>query len=257
MEVYQNYSLKAYNTFGINVCAQYFAKFGSREELETLVAGNTTAPKLILGGGSNLLFLNDYPGLVLKNDIDFIEVTREDNQGIFIRVGAGVNWHRFVMYCVDNNYGGVENLSLIPGNVGASPMQNIGAYGVEIKDVFYELEAFDLKNKTLRIFSAAECAFGYRESIFKRQYRNRYVILNVTFFLHKNPVFNIGYGAVEKELEVMKIKDLSVKAISEAVIRIRTSKLPDPKLIGNAGSFFKNPVVLKEQYVSIQEVSRN
>ena len=254
MQVQQNYSLKNYNTFGINVSAKYFAEFDSVDTLESLLQmEGKVSPKMILGGGSNILFTKDFPGLILKNNISFIAKVTEADCQVLIRAGAGVNWHQFVLHCVENNYGGIENLSLIPGNVGASPMQNIGAYGVEIKDVFRELEAYDLQEQTVRKFTASECEFGYRESIFKKKYKGRFVILNVTFALNTNPVFNTSYGAIEQELERMKVEQLSIKAISDAVINIRTSKLPDPALLGNAGSFFKNPVISKDQFILLKE----
>ena len=254
MQVQQNYSLKNYNTFGINVQAQYFAEFDSVENLQSILKDHENTSKLILGGGSNILFTKDFPGLVLKNNISFIEASEEKDGTILVRAGAGVNWHRFVLFCVENNYGGVENLSLIPGNVGASPMQNIGAYGVEIKDVFHELEAYDLEENIVRKFTAAECEFGYRESVFKKKYKGRFVILNVTFALNTKAGFNTSYGAIEQELERLKITQLSIKTISEAVIHIRQSKLPDPALIGNAGSFFKNPVISKDQFGHANEL---
>jgi UDP-N-acetylmuramate dehydrogenase len=174
-----------------------------------------------------------------------------DNEFVFIRAGAGVSWHSFVTFCVNNNFGGVENLSLIPGSVGASPMQNIGAYGVEIKDVFYELEALHLHEKFIKKFNATDCRFGYRDSVFKNKYENQFAILNVTYRLKKNPDYNISYGAIKEELEKMKVDNVSIKAISDAVISIRTSKLPDPAMIGNAGSFFKNPLVGKREVDAI------
>ncbi len=254
MQVQQNYSLKKDNTFGLDVYASYGSEFRSRDELHELLESYTNiTSKMILGGGSNILFTKNYDGLILRNKIPGIEVIKEDDKHVFVKSGAGVRWHEFVMYCVENNFGGVENLSLIPGNVGASPMQNIGAYGVEVKDVCYELEAFDLDEKNIRIFSANECEFGYRESVFKKKLKNQFAILNVTFRLNKNPSFNISYGAIEKELKEMNVEDLNIKAISDAVIRIRSSKLPDPKVIGNAGSFFKNPVINKNSLSSIQK----
>jgi UDP-N-acetylmuramate dehydrogenase len=254
MQVQQNYSLKKDNTFGLDVYASYGSEFRSRDELHELLESYTNiTSKMILGGGSNILFTKNYEGLILRNKIPGIEVIKEDDKHVFVKSGAGVRWHEFVMYCVENNFGGVENLSLIPGNVGASPMQNIGAYGVEVKDVCYELEAFDLDEKNIRIFSANECEFGYRESVFKKKLKNQFAILNVTFRLNKNPSFNISYGAIEKELKEMNVEDLNIKAISDAVIRIRSSKLPDPKVIGNAGSFFKNPVINKNSLSSIQK----
>jgi len=257
MRLQDNISLKRYNTFGIDVTARKFARFTSIAELKELLIWHQSRP-LILGGGSNILFTKNVDGLVLHNAITGIEKTGEDEEHIYVKAGAGENWHGFVLHCLANNWAGVENLSLIPGNTGASPMQNIGAYGVEIKDVFHELEAFDLQDKTMVTFAAKDCGFGYRESVFKRQYKNRFVIASVTYRLYKQPRFDTSYGAIEQELEKMGVKGLSIQAISQAVIRIRSSKLPDPKQIGNAGSFFKNPTVpvpayekLKAQYPGI------
>lgn len=249
-------SLKPYNTFGIDVKAKYFASFANLMELEAVFnhKPQTTNHKLILGGGSNILLTKDFDGLVLKNDINGIEVLKEDDQHIYVKAGAGENWHQFVMFCVQNNYAGIENLSLIPGNVGASPMQNIGAYGVEIKDVFYELEAFHKKEKIIQKFSLNDCEFGYRESVFKNKYKEQFVITSVTYRLNKQPSFNTSYGAIRQELEKMKVKELSIRAISQAVINIRSSKLPDPKEIGNAGSFFKNPIVSNQQYQNLKKI---
>ena len=256
MQVHQNYSLKKYNTFSIDASAKFFATFSSADILEDLLESNKDIPKkMILGGGSNVLFTKDYEGLVLKNEITGIQIISEDDEFVFIKAGAGEVWHQFVLYCIKNNFGGVENLSLIPGNVGASPMQNIGAYGAEIKDVFYELEALHLEEKITQKFSATDCEFGYRESIFKKKYKDQFAILNVTCRLRRNPEFNISYGAIEDELIKMNIQDLSVKAISDAVIRIRTSKLPDPKEIGNAGSFFKNPVISNLEFQEFKILS--
>ena len=202
MQVQENFQLKKYNTFGIDVLAKYFSTFTSTDELELLLDDSKSiAHIMILGGGSNILFTKNFDGLLLKNDIPGIALVNEDEDHVYVQAGAGVNWHSFVMYCVDHNYGGVENLSLIPGNVGASPMQNIGAYGVEIKDVFYKLEAFHMQEKVQQIFTAADCEFGYRESVFKKKYKGMFAILNVTFRLRKNPVFNISYGAIEEELK--------------------------------------------------------
>ena len=254
MQIQQNYFLKRYNTFGLNVYTKYCAEFNSMEELKELLGINKNiSPKMILGGGSNILFTRNYDGIILKNNIAEIEVINEDQDFVYVKVGAGVNWHWFVMYCVNNNYFGVENLSLIPGNIGASPMQNIGAYGVEIKDVFYQLEAFHLHEKSIQKFSSNDCGFGYRESVFKKKFKDQFAILNVTYCLKKNPVYNISYGAVEEELQKMNVEKLSLKSVSDAVIHIRTSKLPDPKIIGNAGSFFKNPVITKHEFQEIQK----
>lgn len=256
MKVETNISLKKYNTFGIDAYANYFAVCKNTEELEHVF--NNHSSTLILGGGSNILFTRNFDGLVLKNEIKGIEKVGEDETDVYLKVGAGENWNDFVLYCIRNNYAGIENLSLIPGNVGASPMQNIGAYGVEIKDVFHSLEAWHLKDRTPVEFTKTDCEFGYRESVFKRKYKDQFVIANVTYRLSKKPVFNTSYGAIEQELDTMGVKELSIKAISDAVIRIRQSKLPDPKEIGNAGSFFKNPVIdeahlkeLQKQYPNI------
>ena len=251
MNIKDNISLKQYNSFGIDVKSRYFSGFASAEQLTELITGSSLAakyPLLILGGGSNILFTKDFDGLLLKNEIKGIELVKEDEHFYYVKAGAGENWHRFVIYCIENNYAGIENLSLIPGNVGASPMQNIGAYGVEIKDVFYELEAYHLKENRIQVFRAGDCGFGYRDSVFKTNYKNQFVILNVTYRLHKQPIFNVSYGAIEQELAKMQVKELSIRAISEAVIRIRSSKLPDPSKMGSAGSFFKNPVIPQTQY---------
>jgi UDP-N-acetylmuramate dehydrogenase len=249
MEIKENISLKPFNSFGLDVKARYMSAFSSVEEIrEILSSSYAEGPAFVLGGGSNIVFTKDLDALVLKNEIRGIEVISEDEDHIYIKSGAGVNWHQFVMYCVENGLAGVENLSLIPGNVGASPIQNIGAYGVEIKDVFLELEAFHIKEKYTKTFTLQECNFGYRESVFKNSYKGEYIITRVSFRLNKKPVFNTSYGAIQQELEKNGIQDLSIKAISDAVISIRSSKLPDPSQIGNAGSFFKNPVVSADDF---------
>ena len=250
----ENFSLKRFNTFGIDVKARYFNSFGSQADLEENLQAKKPGEKLlILGGGSNILFTEDINGLVLKNDIKGIDILTEDEHYVYVKAGAGENWHAFVQYCLQHNLAGIENLSLIPGNVGASPMQNIGAYGVEIKDVFYDLEAYHIKEEKCFTFSLNDCEFGYRDSIFKRRYKDQFVILSVTYRLRKQPVFHTKYGAIEQELEKMGIKKLSIQAISQAVINIRTSKLPDPAEIGNAGSFFKNPSIPQEQFLMLKE----
>jgi UDP-N-acetylmuramate dehydrogenase len=246
VNIQKDFSLKQYNTFGIDASARYFATFTTAAELEALPTSEKLSI-LPLGGGSNILFTKDFDGLVLKNDIGGIKKIAEDDNYVYVKAGAGVSWHQFVLHCIDNNWAGVENLSLIPGNVGASPMQNIGAYGVELKDVFFELEAFHLADKEMVKFNAEECKFGYRESVFKQHYKGEFMITRVTYRLNKRPVFNISYGAIEQELERMSVKELSIKAISQAVINIRSSKLPDPAIIGNSGSFFKNPQVSMAQ----------
>ena len=256
MNVQENSSLKPYNTFGIDATARYFVSFGNLAELEEILNSKlkTQNSKLVLGGGSNILLTKNFDGMVLKNEIKGIDVVREDEDHVYVKAGAGENWHRLVLYCVNNNYAGIENLSLIPGNVGASPMQNIGAYGVEIKDVFHELEAFHKNEKSIQKFSLSDCEFGYRESVFKNKLKDQFVISSVTYRLNKKPSFNTSYGAINQELEKRGVKELSIQAISQAVINIRTSKLPDPKEIGNAGSFFKNPVILNEQFHELKNV---
>ncbi|HXB45705.1 MAG TPA: UDP-N-acetylmuramate dehydrogenase [Puia sp.] len=243
MQIQQNISLRQFNTFGIDVAARYFASFTNDEELAELLKPDSTLKTLVLGGGSNILFTKTFDGLILKNDTKGIELIKEDSHYVYVKAGAGENWHQFVQYCLQRNWQGIENLSLIPGNVGASPMQNIGAYGVELKDVFYELEAFQVKERKVRAFSVNDCAFGYRESVFKNKFKDQFIILNVTFRLNKVPKYNTSYGAVEEELAQMGVKEITAKNISLAVMNIRRSKLPDPAKIGNAGSFFKNVFV--------------
>ncbi len=255
MQIQENISLKPYNTFGINAAARYFSKFTSLSELDELFhfgSLNKKIPTLVLGGGSNILLTQDYRGLVVINEMQGIEVVNQDAQHVYLRAAAGENWHRFVLYCIENNLAGIENLSLIWGSVGASPMQNIGAYGVEAKDVFYQLEAYNIKEKRVQVFSAKDCEFGYRESIFKRKYKGQFVITSVTYKLNKQPVFNTSYGAIQQELDKMGVQELSIAAISQAVINIRQNKLPDPKEAGNAGSFFKNPTIPKQQFEKLQ-----
>jgi UDP-N-acetylmuramate dehydrogenase len=258
MNFQENYSLKKLNTFGIDALTKLFGNFSSVEELaESLEykAPSTTNGQqrtLFLGGGSNILFTKNFDGLVLRNEISGIEKVNEDADHIFVKAGAGVEWHQFVLYCIENDLAGAENLSLIPGSVGASPMQNIGAYGVEIKDIFHELEAYSVHDKKLVTFSKSDCEFGYRESVFKNKFRNQFVITSVTYRLNKIPTFNTSYGAIEQELLKEGIHDLSIKAISDAVISIRRSKLPDPAVIGNAGSFFKNPTIPNEQFEKLK-----
>jgi len=256
MQILENNSLKPYNTFGINASAKYFANFSTTDELEELFdwqQQQQAGQPLILGGGSNILVTHDVDGLVLKNELKGIDLVKEDAHHYYLKVAAGENWHQFVMHCIERNYAGVENLSLIPGNVGASPMQNIGAYGVEIKDVFESLEAYHIRDKKTVVFTNNDCDFGYRESVFKRRHKNEFVILNVTFRLNKIPVLNTSYGAIEQELATMQVRELSIKAISDAVIRIRSSKLPNPAEIGNAGSFFKNPQIPSGQFEELKK----
>ncbi len=253
MEIKYNVPLKPFHTFGINVFAKEFASFGNTDTLKEILEYNKSGKMMILGGGSNVLFTKNYNGLILKNEIPGIEIISADGETVLVKAGAGVNWHSFVMFCLNNNLAGVENLALIPGNVGASPMQNIGAYGVEIKDVFHSLTALDIADKTTTIFNNNECKFGYRESVFKHELKNRFVITDVIFRLQTKPVFHTSYGAIDAELKKMKLQELSIQAIAQAVINIRSSKLPDPKLIGNSGSFFKNPEIEPDQYEQLQK----
>jgi UDP-N-acetylmuramate dehydrogenase len=252
--IQERISIKNYNTFGINAVARFFAVFKTIDELSELLefnqlkTNNYQLSTLILGGGSNILFTKDYDGLILKNELHGIKEIQKDEHHVYVQVGAGVNWHQFVLHCIKNDWAGVENLSLIPGNVGASPMQNIGAYGAEIKDVFYSLEAYHIKEKKIVNFSLNDCEFGYRDSVFKRKFKDEFVITHVTYRLNKIPEYNISYGAIEQELEKMGVKQLSLQSVSQAVINIRSSKLPNPAEIGNAGSFFKNPEVSSSQF---------
>ena len=253
MNIQHNISLKLYNTFGIDMPAKTFASFATVEELtELLSARGEKEPLMVLGGGSNILLTQPFNGWVLQNCIPGISVERENEEFVWIRAGAGENWHSFVLHCIAQQWAGVENLSLIPGCTGASPMQNIGAYGVEIKDIFDSLEAWSLEDQTLVTFSKSDCQFGYRESVFKRKLKNKFIITSVMFTLRKKPVFHTSYGAIQQELEAMGITELSIKAISDAVIRIRQSKLPDPAITGNAGSFFKNPEIELLHYLELK-----
>ena len=241
--VLQNTSLKNLNTFGIDVAAKYFCRFETIEELSSIFKEYSGIPFLILGGGSNLLLTEDFNGLVLRNEIKGKSIVEESENTVLVQIGAGENWHEFVLWAIENNFGGIENMSLIPGSVGASPMQNIGAYGVEIKDVFDHLFAYHIETGETHRFSLEECQFGYRESVFKRALKNKYVISEVCFRLEKNRKVNTTYGAIKQELEKNGVSSPTIRDVSNAVIAIRQSKLPNPAELGNAGSFFKNPVV--------------
>jgi len=249
-----NKNLKEYNTFGISVKTEMFAVFSSIEELKQILSFRNNKKLLVLGGGSNLLLTKDFDGLVIKNEIKRFEVIEETASEVIVESGAGENWHEFVLNCIDKGFGGIENLSLIPGSVGASPMQNIGAYGVEIKDVFESLSAYHIASGEIHYFDKTKCEFGYRESIFKNKVKGEYIILTVTFRLTKNPTINSSYGAINEQLKVMGIQEPTIKELSSAVIAIRQSKLPDPKIIGNAGSFFKNPTV---EIALLEQIKKN
>ncbi|MDP4679311.1 MAG: UDP-N-acetylmuramate dehydrogenase [Cyclobacteriaceae bacterium] len=244
-QIIENTSLKEYNTFGIEAEAQYFTDVNNVEELLSVLKDEqfATIPKMILGGGSNVLFTQDFEGLVIKNSITGINKVSEDDDSVILKVGAGENWHEFVLYAIDQGLGGIENLSLIPGTVGAAPMQNIGAYGVEIKDVFESLEALNKETLEIERFDVEDCKFDYRQSVFKNVFKDKYIITSVSFKLTKQHVLNTSYGAIEETLTQEGVSDPTIRDVSNAVIKIRQSKLPDPKEIGNAGSFFKNPVV--------------
>ena len=250
----RNVSLKAYNSFGIDVQAAMMTSVSSAQELKAVLSNETISnvPKLILGGGSNILFTADYPGLVILNNIKGITAKNIGQGDYLVTAGAGENWHQFVQHTVSMGWGGLENLSLIPGTVGAAPIQNIGAYGVEVKDVIHNVEAVSLKDGSIVTFSAADCHFGYRDSIFKRAAKGQFVITAVTFILTEHPILHTGYGAIEDELKKNHITQPSIADISKAVINIRSSKLPDPKNLGNAGSFFKNPEIDEHQFLSLK-----
>lgn len=255
MNIQENISLLPYNTFGIDKIARYFVQATSEKEIQTALefAEDKSIPVIVLGGGSNILLTQDLQALVLKIEIKGIKLISEDEENVFVEVGAGENWHEFVLHSIHHNWAGVENLSLIPGTVGASPMQNIGAYGIEIKEVFHQLKAINRKTKKTEVFNWEDCKFGYRESVFKNKLKDQYIITQVVFRLAKNPVFHTEYGAIQETLEQMGIASPSIKLISDAVIQIRQSKLPDPKEIGNAGSFFKNPTISKNHYIKIKD----
>lgn len=247
MKIINNCPLKERHTFGMDVMADRLIEFANEDELKSALTG-AVKPLLFMGGGSNLLFLNNYSGTVLHSVIDNINIVAEDDNSVSVRVGSGVVWDDFVAYCVEKGWWGVENLSLIPGEVGASAVQNIGAYGVEVKDVLQSIEAISVDNLSKRIFTNAECNYAYRDSIFKKSLKGKYVITYVTYRLSKKANPNIGYGALKSVLA----ENPSLKEIRDAIIAVRNSKLPDPKVYGNAGSFFMNPVIPMEQFVALQ-----
>jgi UDP-N-acetylmuramate dehydrogenase len=251
MHIQENKSLKNYNTFGIDVKAKQFIEITSLEDLKELLSFKKDF--FILSGGSNLLLTKDLEKLVVHLNLKGIEILREAEDDIFVKAQAGENWHEFVLWCLEQDFGGIENMSLIPGNVGTSPIQNIGAYGVELKDSMYELEALEIVTGHVKIFKNADCNFGYRNSVFKNELKGKYIITNVTFKLTKNRhQLNSSYGAIQSELKQNNIENPTIIDISNAVIAIRQSKLPDPKELGNSGSFFKNPVILKHQFLQLQ-----
>jgi len=246
-------NLSPYNTFNISVRAKQFARFSSIEELQFILQ-QTTLPPLLLGGGSNILFSQKtIPFIVLKNEIKGFKIEKQEKNHVYVCVGAGENWHSFVLQCLQLNFGGLENLSLIPGNVGASPMQNIGAYGTEIKEVFHSLRAYNIHKQQIETFYNEDCQFGYRESIFKHELKGQYIILNVTYRLtNSDHVINTKYRALQEELDAQQIVQPTIHDVSSAVIAVRQRKLPDPNILGNAGSFFKNPIISRELFQTIQ-----
>lgn len=259
MTIHEHFSLKNYNTFGVDVSANYFAEVSTVEELTEILKNAPTLQRsnsktLFLGGGSNILFTKDFEGWVIKLNLKGISEEILDENHVLVTAKAGENWHEFVQFCLSKNYGGLENLSLIPGNVGTSPMQNIGAYGTEIKDTFVSCTVLHLETLKLETLNAEECRFGYRDSIFKQEGKGKYVILEVIFKLTtKNHQIKTEYGAISTELQHLGIKNPTIQDVSKAVITIRQSKLPDPKVMGNAGSFFKNPTIPLEQFADLKQ----
>jgi UDP-N-acetylmuramate dehydrogenase len=249
MTIENNFSLKKYNTFGIEAKAKQFVAVHSANELKTILQKHQSEPKFILGGGSNMLLTQDIQALVIHVDLKGKKVLKEDNDFVWVESQAGENWHEFVLWTIDQNFGGLENMSLIPGNVGTTPVQNIGAYGTEIKDTFVSCDAMNIATQQMKTFTKEECNFGYRESVFKHEIKDQFIITSVVFKLTKrHHKINTSYGDITKELEQQNVVTPTLKDVSNAVIAIRQSKLPDPKELGNSGSFFKNPIIPKEQY---------
>lgn len=251
----ENVSLQPYNTFGITAKARFFVIITQIEQLKILL--NTSFyqqhNKLILGGGSNILFTQDFDGLVIKIDTKGIEKIQEDEHFVWLKVAAGENWHQFVTHCVAKGWGGVENLSLIPGTVGAAPIQNIGAYGVEVKNVIESVQYIEKESGKIRVLNNEACLFGYRESIFKHELKDKTIITEVVFKLHKQPTLQLHYGGVQEELAAMGITNPTLQDVSNAITAIRQRKLPNPAVIGNAGSFFKNPEITTEKLQELQQ----
>lgn len=249
MQIQEHINLKPYNTFGVNAFAKFFAEVNTVDELREVLNDPRFPDKFILGGGSNMLLTQDIDALVIHINLKGIDVVKETENTVLIKAMAGENWHEFVLYCLENDFGGIENLSLIPGNVGTAPIQNIGAYGVELKDVFHSCEALNIKTGTMKTFELKDCNFDYRSSVFKTTQKGKYIITGVTLQLTKNNHnINTGYGAIKDELFNMGVTVPTIQDVSKAVIAIRQSKLPDPKQLGNSGSFFKNPVVNKNTF---------
>lgn len=254
MTIIPNFSLKKYNTFGIEAKAKQFVEISTEKELTDVLKSKVSQKLFVLGGGSNMLLTKDIDDLVIHINLKGKKIIFEDENWVHVQAKAGENWHEFVLWCIDQNLGGIENMSLIPGNVGTTPIQNIGAYGSEIKDTFFSCDAMNIENQEIRTFSNHDCKFGYRESVFKNELKNQYIITSVVFKLSKiNHKINTSYGDITSELEKQKISKPTLKDVSNAVIAIRKSKLPDPKELGNSGSFFKNPIVLKTDFEKIQK----
>ncbi|WP_204346761.1 UDP-N-acetylmuramate dehydrogenase [Psychroserpens algicola] len=254
MQIQNDISLKTYNTFGIDVSAKHFVSVSSVEDLKAIFSSEEFPQKLILGGGSNMLLTKNIDALVIHLNLKGKQILNKTDTEVYVESQAGENWHEFVLWTLDKDFGGLENLSLIPGNVGTSPIQNIGAYGVELKDTFHSCKALNLKTLELKTFTNSECKFGYRNSIFKQEAKGHYIITSVVFRLSvKNHDLHTNYGAISSELEHMKVQQPTIQDVSKAVISIRQSKLPDPKEIGNSGSFFKNPIISKASFLKLQE----
>lgn len=254
MQIKNNFSLKPYNTFGIEAKAKQFVAVHNLDELKLILEQHQKDKKFILGGGSNMLLTQDIDALVIHIDIKGKSIIKENDDFVWVQSQAGEVWHEFVLWTIDQNFGGLENMSLIPGNVGTTPVQNIGAYGTEIKDTFISCEVMNIHSQEMKTFTKEECNFGYRESIFKHEVKDQYVITSVVFKLTKrNHKINTSYGDITKELEKQNVSTPTLKDVSNAVIAIRQSKLPDPKELGNSGSFFKNPVILKTQFEKVQQ----
>ena len=249
----KQFSLKNLNTFGIEAKAKLYARINDIEILKQVIQENPNEKLFILGGGSNMLLTQDMDALVLHIDLKGIEITKEDENHVWVTAQAGENWHEFVIWTLNHNLGGLENLSLIPGNVGTTPIQNIGAYGVEIKDMMDSCSALHIQTLATKTFSNEDCQFSYRESVFKNELKNQYIITEVTFKLTKNAhQLHTSYGAIETELKTQNIENPTIQDVSRAVIAIRESKLPNPKILGNSGSFFKNPIIHQNQFLEIQ-----
>ncbi len=254
LKIEHNYALDSLLTMRLPVRAKQFIEITNREDLKLFLRKNANEPLYILGGGSNVVFLNDFNGTILHINSLGKEILKEDDNHVWIRAEAGENWHELVLWTLSNNFGGLENLSLIPGKVGASPMQNIGAYGVEIKDVLEEVEAIEIATGEIQKFSKDDCNLGYRESIFKNELKDQFIITAVTYKLTKrNHILHTEYGAIQTKLEELNVKNPTIQDVSAAVIAIRENKLPDPRKIPNCGSFFKNPVLLNEEYNFLKE----